>query len=232
MTIVIATIFSLVFTPSATAQPSSPLMSDEFWQPMQLVPDIAFCANTQDAATLGACASGLTNEFRNSVGLSPNPPYSYVTLPGGTLKPLCGWAPIITLYCGDRVRLGLVSLRDSFTLGVNPQAYAAFLASHEATHHSQVKARGRDLTDIFLSPAVKPFEQQADCIGGLTIAYYVAQGRFTYSDAQGIESVFKRASTTETHGSSEDRINAFRTGYEAAGVSDCIGGVFANLALV
>ena len=232
MTIVIATIFSLVLTPSATAQPSSPLMSDEYLQPMQLVPNTAFCASTQNTATLGACAGGLTNQFRNGVGLTPNPGYSYVTLPGGTLKPLCGWAPITTLYCDDRVRLGLVSLYESLTLGINPQAYATFLASHEAAHHSQVKARGRDLTDIFLSPAVKPFEQQADCIGGLTIAYYVAQGRFTYSDAQGVESVLRRASTTATHGSNEDRINAFRTGYEAAGVNDCIGGVFANLPLV
>ncbi len=229
---IIAMLLSLCLATSVSAQPASPLTDGGKGKPAQLVADSSFCDTADNAATLGACVSGLTNDFRTTAGLTPNPGYSYVTTPGGTLFPPCAYASVIALYCDGNVRLGQQTLSDIYTLGINPQAYGTFLASHEATHHSQTVVGGANLTLIFLLPWVKPYELQADCIGGLTIGHYVAQGRFFYEDALGIMSVFDRAPTSSTHGSSADRKNAFWAGYGATSVSACMGGKFASRPLV
>ena len=206
----------------------SPLTGGGAGKPAQLVPDTSFCQNAVTAATLGACVSGLTNEFRNGVGLTPNPGYSYVTKFGFTIIPPCFYSTDIALYCDKNVRLGEQTLNDIFSLGVNPQAYGTFLSSHEATHHSQTVVGGVNLTLIFLLPAVKPYELQADCIGGMTIGKYVADGRFTYEDAVGITTIIDRAPTSSTHGSAAKRKEAFWTGYGATSLSACMGGDFAS----
>ncbi|RYH33444.1 MAG: hypothetical protein EON54_20380 [Alcaligenaceae bacterium] len=216
----------------ANAQPSSPLMSGGDGKPSLLVPDVSFCESTQDAATLGACAAGLTNEFRNSVGMVPHPGYSYVSKFGITFIPPCFYSEAAALYCDNNVRLGQKTLEDMFKLKMNPQAYATYLLGHEAAHHSQTVVGGADLVWIFATPSVKPFELQAVCVGGMNLKYHVEQGRFTMADAQGVAAILASALWTWTHGSGAEQSAAFWTGYNATSVNGCIGGKFASSPLV
>lgn len=216
----------------ANAQPSSPLMSGGDGKPSLLVPDVSFCESTQDAATLGACAAGLTNEFRNSVGMVPNPGYSYVDRFGFTFIPPCAYAEAVALYCDSNVRLGQKTLEDMFKLKMNSQAYAVYLLGHEAAHHSQTVVGGADLVWIFTTPLVKPFELQAVCVGGMNLKYHVEQGRFTMADAQEVAAILASALWTWTHGSGAEQSAAFWAGYNATSVNGCIGGAFAPTPLV
>lgn len=226
MTIVVAAILALVFATPANAQPSPPLISSWLEQPAQLTPDTAYCADTYDSETLGNCAAGLTNQFRNSIG-APNPGYSYVTGIGGTIIPFCGYAFFITLYCDENVRFGQMTLDDVLKQRiVHPQLYAAFLGAHESAHHSQTVVGGKHLTDTFYTSEGKPDELQADCFGGAAIRYLMQQGIFSYEDAQAMTAMLERAPPLWTHGSGQERNNAFWIGFNAPSVAVCIGGAF------
>lgn len=216
----------------ASAQSPSPLMDGGQDKPSLLVPDVSFCDSVQTAETLGACTAGLTNQFRDSVGMVPNPGYSYVDRFGIKFFPPCAYAESVALYCDGNVRLGQKTLEDVFTLKMNPQAYAVYLLGHEAAHHSQTVVGGADLVWIFFTSLVKRYELQAVCVGGMNLRHHVNQGRFTMADAQGVAGVLTKAPWTWTHGSGAEQADVFWVGFNAPSVSSCMGGKFASRPLI
>lgn len=207
--------------------------------PERINPSSEFCGQ-QGPRNLGACAAGLSQQYRSAAGLNTTPKYLYVRYAGvsqvgwGANGPVaCAFHESVTLYCNGSVHLGENTLKDiASKLPVNPEAYATFLAAHEATHHTQTTTGGTNLFPIFTSSKVQPFEQQADCVGGAAIGYWVMQGRFSETDASELQVQLRKSPTTTTHASGDKRAAAFETGYRSSSLNDCIGGAFAPTPLV
>lgn len=206
--------------------------------PERINPSSEFCGQ-QGPRNLGACAAGLSQQYRSAAGLNTTPKYLYVRYAWvsqltWTKKGWvgCAFHENAVLYCNSAVHFGENSLKDIATLPLNPEAYATFLAAHEAAHHTQTTTGDTNLFPIFLDSRVFPFEQQSDCVGGAAIGYFVKMGRFSEADALAIQAQLLKALKTESHGSGAQRAAAFLTGYQATSLASCIGGTFASTPLL
>lgn len=227
---------ALLTTGVANAAPTTP--NKHSWIPETINGSTEYCAAIADnTRNLSACAAGLSEQYRQSAGMTTVPSYLYVTNFGLSQLEfipsfqICGYHELVTLYCKDSVHLGDKTLQDILQLDINPEMYATFLTVHEATHHTQTTTGKTNLDPIFLSPEVKPFELQSDCVGGMAVDYYVAQGRYTTADAEALATSLLQQGASSTHGSGVDRADAFNVGLRATSIGDCIGGQFASTPL-
>lgn len=233
--IAIAAIVSM--TGVANAAPTTPTMFS--WIPEKINGSSEYCgpAIAGNSRNLGACAMALSEQYRQSAGMTTVPEYVYVTNAGLSQLQLipsfqiCGYHELITLYCDDKVHLAEKTLQDILRLDSNPEMYAVFLAVHEATHHTQTTTGKKNLDPIFLFPEIKPFELQADCVGAAAVGYYISQGRYTVAEADALAAILRQQPSSPTHGSGDDRANAFDIGRNAESLASCIGGQFASTPL-
>lgn len=129
-------------------------------------------------------------------------------------------------YCFDSrvVYFGQAAVWDQYTRFGD--AAPALIAAHEVTHHFQEVL---EMPEPTLPNEVIRFENQADCGAGAFMAYARAQGWMNMDDdivdlAGALEAAGQSEGPSRTHGTIEERLQAFDTAYLSQGaqpIAEC-----------
>lgn len=215
--------------PSASLSQQVTATSDLF-VPTHITPDAAACVESGELEMQIACAGSRTQPWLEANGVEGVPTYTVVPRYG-----VGAWYNLETgMPCGYISGLGIhacdgVVFYDAVGGPESSDANMTAVNVHETGHligetYGQIDQAGMTIDAMFgIHPEhVLPGEQSSDCFAGAYSAFGVTNGTVSLEDAEAARQLFEELGVPgeKTHGSPEERSNAYLAGYHG-GSSAC-----------